>query len=47
MTDDQLAEVLEAFVKDVKGRGTKEPADKPPEPTGTLPPIRKITKRRK
>jgi hypothetical protein len=24
MTDDQLAEVLESFVKDVKGRGTKE-----------------------
>ena len=46
MTDDQLAEVLEAFVKDAKGRGTKEPADKPPEPPGNLPPIRKLTKRR-
>jgi hypothetical protein len=46
MTDDQLAEVLEAFVKDVKGRGTKELADKP-EPPSTLPPIRKLTKRRK
>jgi hypothetical protein len=46
MTDDQLAEVLEAFVKDVKGRGTKEPADKPSESSG-VPPIRKTTKRRR
>jgi hypothetical protein len=46
-TDDQLADVLEAFVKDVKGRGTTEPADKPPEPPSNLPPIPKMTKRRK
>jgi hypothetical protein len=47
MTDDQLAEVLEAFVRDVKGRGTKEPTDKPPEPPSAVPPIRKMTKRRR
>jgi hypothetical protein len=44
MTDDQLAEVLEVFVRDVKGHGTKEPADKPPKPPSNLP---KMTKRRK
>jgi hypothetical protein len=36
MTDDKLAEVLEVFVRDVKGRGSKEPADKPPEPPSTV-----------
>jgi hypothetical protein len=35
MTDDQLAEVLDTFVKDVR-RGTKEPADKPPGPSALL-----------
>jgi hypothetical protein len=47
MTDDQLADVLEAFVTDVKGRGTKEPADKPSEPPGNLAPVRKMAERRK
>jgi hypothetical protein len=50
MTDDQLAEVLEAFVRDVKGRGTKEPEGKPPEQPespSTLSPIRKMKKRRR
>jgi hypothetical protein len=34
MTDDQLAKVLEAFVRDVRGRGTKEPEGKPPGAAG-------------
>jgi predicted MFS family arabinose efflux permease len=38
---DHLTEVLEAFVSTAKGRGTKEPADMPPEPPSNLPPVRK------
>jgi hypothetical protein len=45
MTDDQLAEVLEVFIRDVKGHGTKEPEGKPPEPPSTLPPNRRMAKR--
>ena len=35
---DQLAQVLEAFVSTVKGRGTKERADKPQEPPAAKQP---------
>jgi hypothetical protein len=46
MTDEQLARVLEAFVSTVKGRGAKEPEDKPPEPPpSNLPQVRKAKRR--
>jgi hypothetical protein len=45
MTDDELAGVFESFVKEVRGRLPKAPAE-PPEPKSPLPPHRYPKKRR-
>jgi hypothetical protein len=47
MTDEELAAVFEAFVKEVRGRPPKAPAEPPEPPKGSpLPPHRYPKKRR-
>jgi hypothetical protein len=47
MTDNELADVFEAFVKEVRGRPPKAPAEPPEPPKGSpLPPHRYPKKRR-
>jgi hypothetical protein len=47
MTDEELASVFEAFVKEVRGRPPKTPAEPPEPPKGSpLPPHRYPKKRR-
>jgi hypothetical protein len=47
MTNGELADVFEAFVKEVRGRPPKAPAEPPEPPKGSpLPPHRYPKKRR-